>query len=217
MADIADGTVSRQKAEYVSHDPNIKRGQSPYIEVTYKHLDGVVPGEIKKAGSFISALDAESKERIKAGGTFVVVKTKVGNYWNLTKVEDVSTYVEKPASTYQKKSYGGGSTGGGTYNTAGIKVGAVLHDAVALYAADGGAPSGVTAIECVKTIAEELLHLSFELEANVNAGKYAGTAKGTSATGTYTAKKTLVVEGYGPVSDAFLANAPDEALDNIDF
>ncbi len=182
MVDIADGTESRQKAEYVSHDPNIKRGQSPYIEVTYKRLDGEKAGEINKAGAFISALDEASRERIKAGGQFVIVKTKVGNYWNLTKVDDVSTFVEKPASTYTKKSYGGGggsSSGGSTYNTAGIKVGAVLHDAVAL------AGTGATTAK-VKTIAEELLHLSYELEANVNAGKYAGTKTTTTATTTAT-------------------------------
>ncbi len=197
MADIADGSVSRQKAEYIHHDPDIKRGNSPYIEVTYKRLDGEKAGETCKAGAFISALDDASKALIKAKGQFVIVKTKVGNYWNLTKVEDVSTFVEKPASTYTKKSYGtGGSQAGGSYNTAGIKVGAVLHDAVAL------AGTGSTVVK-VKTIAEELLHLSFELEANVNAGKYATTTK----------KTTTTTKAKGTTHEA--EEATD--LENIDF
>ncbi len=199
MVDIAEGTESRQKAEYISHDANVKRGNSPYIEVTYKRLDGETAGTTCKAGAFVSSLDDTSKSLIKAGGTFVIVKTKVGNFWNLTKVEDVSTFVEKPASTYTKKSYGGSSgssSGGSTYNTAGIKVGAVLHDAVAL------AGTGATVTK-VKTIAEELLHLSYELEANVNAGKYAGTTKSTSVATKTTTKTSTVVE--------------DTSLDNIDF
>ena len=202
MADLKDGTESKQKAEYVSHDPNVKRGSSPYIEITYKRLDGDNPGETLKTGAFISALDEASKTRIKAGGTFVIVKTKSGNYWNLTRVDDISTYVEKPVSTYTK-SYSKGSTGssGSTYNTAGIKVGAVLHDAVALYGIDMDA-TYESRIAGVRDLAEKLLQLSFELEANVNAGKYAGTAP-TTTTKTVTKTAAPVVE--------------TTTLENIDF
>ncbi len=201
MADIAEGTESRQKAEYISHNADGKRGNSPYLEVTYKRLDGDKAGTTQTAGAFIASLDDASKNLIKAKGQFVIVKTKVGNFWNLTKVEDVSTFVEKPASTYTKKSYGSGgsSSGGSTYNTAGIKVGAVLHDAVAL------AGTGATVAK-VKTIAEELLHLSYELEANVNAGKYAGTAI-----------KPTVAHKAIKEPDSMCEKLTETTLDNIDF
>lgn len=197
MADLKDGTQSKQKAEYVSHEI-ITRGKSEYVQLTYKRLDGDNPGAVNKAGAFVSVLDKESRDRIKAGGTFVVVKTKEGEFWNLTKVDDVSTYVAKaPYTPGGGKSYSkstGGNTSGGTYNTAGIKVGAVLHDAVAL------AGTGATTV-AVKKIAEELLTLSYELEANVNAGKYEPVAKKTT-----TEAKTTTT-----------ATVTEEPLENIDF
>lgn len=195
---MADATTSRQKAEYVSH-VLITRGKSEYVQLTYKRLDGDNPGTQQTTGAFVSKLDKESKDRIKAGGTFVVVKTKEGDYWNLTKVEDVSTYVAKATNTYtggRQNSYNSkGQTS--TYNTAGIKVGAVLHDAVAL--AGTGAK-----IATVKSIAEELLRLSYELEANVNTGKY--EPKPATATKTKTTSAATETEENNITS-----------LDNIEF
>ncbi len=169
MAYIQGGRQSRQKVTYISHALG-KRGKGDYIEITYKKEDGTEA----KTGAFVAALDEASKTLIKAGGQFVIVKTKAGDYWNLTKVEDVSTYVAKAPYTPRSNS-GGGNTGGSTYNTAGVKVGAVLHDSVAL------AGQGAT-IETVKVIAEQLLNLSYELEANVNAGKYSATNTTTTLT-----------------------------------
>jgi len=196
MADIKDGTESKQKAEYVSHSI-IKRGGSDYIQLVYKRMDGDAPGTENTTGAFVSALDEASKTVIKAGGTFVVVKVKQGNFWNLSKVENISTYVEKAPSTYQKKSYGGGTgtSAGSTYNTAGIKTGAVLHDACALVGVGG-------TIAAVKKVAEELLHLSYELEANITAGKYTPTTA-TKTTAPVAKRATPVVE--------------DTSLDNIDY
>ncbi len=205
MADIKDGTESKQKAEYVSHSL-IKRGGSDYIQLVYKRMDGDAPGTENTTGAFVSALDEASKTAIKAGGTFVVVKVKQGNFWNLSKVENISTYVEKAPSTFQKKSYGSGSSGtsSSSYNTAGIKVGAVLHDAVALYsAAYEDVKHGGTATDQIKKIAEDLLKLSYELEANVNAGKYAGTTTKATSVAKTTTKAAIVEE--------------DTSLDNIDY
>ncbi len=168
--------VSKQKAEYVSHEV-IKRGKSDYLQLVYNRLDGQDPGKELKTGAFVSALDEASRTLIKAKGQFVVVKTKVGEYWNLTKVEDISTFVEKPVQT-NYKSYGN-KPQPSTYNTAGIKVGAVLHDAVAL----AGPKAGVVT---VKALAEELLYLSYELEDNVNAGKYDPKTKAPVVTCTST-------------------------------
>ncbi len=169
---MSDVTTSKQKAEYVSHEV-IKRGKSDYLQLTYKRLDGDNPGQELKTGAFVATLDESSKDLIRAKGQFVVVKVKQGEYWNMTKVEDISTYVER-TPTNSNKSYGTkGQTS--TYNTAGIKVGAVLHDAVAL----AGPKTGVAT---VKVLAEELLYLSYELEANVNAGKYEPKTINVSAT-----------------------------------
>jgi len=164
--------VSKQKVEYVSHNPNIKRGNSTYVELTYKRLDGENAGKISTTGAFVAQLDQESKALIKKGGTFVITKTKSGNFWNLTKVEDISTWVDKPQSVQKSYTNKGQPS---TYNQAGVKVGAVLHDAVAIYAASGTAKpdTELNSIKgTLKIIAEELLTLSYELEANVNAGKY---------------------------------------------
>jgi hypothetical protein len=201
---MADATTSRQKAEYISHDL-ITRGKSEYVQLKYKRLDGDRPGAEMTTGAFVAKLDKESKDRIKAGGTFVVVKTKEGEFWNLTKVDDVSTYVEKAPNTYKGDYNKGGSTykksDSYTYNTAGVKVGAVLHDAVAL--AGTGAKTAT-----VKTIAEELLSLSYELEANVNAGKYEAKATTTTAKTSASSVKTNVAEKL---------TVEEDSLDNIDF
>jgi hypothetical protein len=197
LPELQDGAQSKQKAEYVSHTLS-KRGKSDYIELTYKRLDGPNPGAESKTGNFVTALDEASRNLIKAKGEFVVVKTKDGKFWPLTGIQSMDTYVVKAPSTFQKGTYSGGSskTTGSTFNNAGIKVGAVLHDAVAL------AGIGATTAK-VKTIAEELLNLSYELEANVNAGKYEPKGS-TASTSTQAATKVAEVE-------------EDIGLDNIDF
>ena len=119
----------------------------------------------------------------------------------------MDTYVAKAPSTFQKGTYSGGTnkSTGSTFNNAGIKVGAVLHDAVALYsAAYEDVKHGGTATDQIKRIAEELLNLSYELEANVNAGKYEPT----------TAKKTT--EALSPITQETDIDTSD-SLDNIDF
>jgi hypothetical protein len=184
------GVESRQKAEYVAHEV-IKRGKSDYLQLTYKRLDGQTPGVEMKTGNFVAKLDEATKNLIKAKGSFVVVKTKEGDYWNLSKVDDVSTYTAN-TNTGGRTSYNAkGSTS--TYNTAGIKVGAVTHDAVALVGVGGK-------ISDVKKLAEELLYMSYELEANINAGKYEVTSKVTTTT-------------HGAVGE----EVEETTLDNIDF
>ncbi len=196
LPDLQDGAQSRQKAEYIGHTLS-KRGKSDYIELTYKRLDGPNPGAESKTGNFVTALNEASRDLIKAKGTFVVVKTKDGKFWPLTGVESMDTYVAKAPSTF--KPSGGYIPGGGktttTFNNAGIKVGAVLHDSCAL------AGVGATTAQ-VKKIAEELLSLSYELEANVNAGKYEPKAK-TTTTSPLTKTEEIVEQ--------------EDTLDNIDF
>ncbi len=218
LPELQDGAQSRQKAEYVGHTLS-KRGKSDYIELTYKRLDGPNPGVEAKTGNFVTALDEASRELIKAKGEFVVVKTKDGKFWPLTKVESMDTYVAKAPSTFQKGTYSGGTnkSTGSTFNNAGIKVGAVLHDAVALYVggcrADGSAKAGNHVLN-VKSIAEELLSLSYELEANVNAGKYEPTNKNTSV-GSNSATKTTTGNASKPHAAEIVDQ--EDSLDNIDF
>ncbi len=199
FTELADGTESKQKASYVSHNFETKKTKNDYLVLEYKRLDGATPGVAAKATAFVATLDTATKDLIKAGGEFVVVKTKSGKFWNLTRVEDMSTYVEKPKSTYGTAF--GTNTGynkagaSSAYNTAGIKTGAVLHDACAL------AGVGATTAK-VKSIAEELLILSYELEANINAGKYEPTVSKTAASVAPKAAELVVQE---------------DSLDNIDF
>ncbi len=200
---FTDTTESKQKAEYVAHDLS-KRGRSDYIELTYKRLDGQNPGQEMKTGNFVIALDQATKDLIKGKGTFVVVKNKNDKgFWNLTRVEDMSTYTAPTSTGYTKSNTytpkSSSSSASSSYNTAGIKVGAVLHDSVAL------AGKGATTAQ-VKKIAEELLSLSYELEANVNAGKYTSTAKTeTLQSISKTVTSTTVTEDL------------DDGLSSIDF
>ncbi len=191
--ELADGTQSKQKAEYVSHTLLSKKTNNDYIEITYTRLDGTKPGEELKAGAFVTSLSEESRNTVKKKGQFVIVKTKAGKFWNLTEVNDVSTYVDKPTNNYTRSNTYTTSKSNNSYNTAGIKVGAVLHDAVAL------AGTGATTAK-VKTIAEELLSLSYELESNVNAGKYEPKTNTTSKANTQTVAETTTT-----------------SLENIDF
>ncbi len=211
LPELQDGAQSRQKAEYVGHTLS-RRGKSDYIELTYKRLDGPNPGVESKTGNFVTALDEASRDLIKAKGTFVVVKTKDGKFWPLTKVEDVSTFVEKKPYT----GGGGGfnkSSGGGAFNNAGIKVGAVLHDAVALFSAayedikHNGSP-----MTQIRVVAEELLTLSYELEANVRAGKYEPSLAVKASVGAVPIVKNPTITGK--VSD-FVEQ--EDSFDNIDF
>jgi hypothetical protein len=158
------GDTSKQKAEYVGHSI-IKRANSDYLELKYKRLDGSDPGKELTTGAFVASVDEESKKVIKAKGVMVLTKTCDGKFWNLTKAEPESAWVEKKPYNPDWRSRGSAVAPRAEYNNAGIKVGAVLHDAVAL--AGKGAK-----ISEVKTIAEQLLNLSYELEENVNSGKY---------------------------------------------
>ncbi len=225
LPELQDGTQSKQKAEYVSHTLS-KRGKSDYIELTYKRLDGPNPGAESKTGNFVTALDESSRNLIKAKGEFVVVKTKDGKFWPLTGVLSMDTYTAKAPSTYNKGGYSGSSTKstGSTFNNAGIKVGAVLHDAVALYVggcrSDGSIPAGSHVVN-VKSIAEELLSLSYELEANVNAGKYEPTNKNTSV-GSDSSTITTTGNASKPHSRStttleYRGTDEETSLDNIDF
>lgn len=181
MVDLKDGTLSKQKAQYVDHKP-VKRGNTDYLELSYKNLDSDNPEEIRKTGAFLSQLDQQSLDLIKNKGEFVVVKVKAGKFWNLQKIEDISTYTPKEPKTYAgggQRTYTAKAATSTAYNTAGIKVGAILHDAVSIL---GVAPmDGINDhLKQLKGVAEKLLTLSFELEANVNAGKYEPKTKSTS-------------------------------------
>lgn len=129
---------SFQKAEYVSHELTT-RGKEQYLLLTYKRLDGDTAGKEFTTGTFISKLDAESKTQIKKGGEFVIVKieeeVKGKKYWNLLKVEDISTYKPKPA---YKPFSGQGTSGfkstligrGSSYDNLGQQIGNSMTNAV---------------------------------------------------------------------------------------
>ena len=213
LPELQDGAQSRQKAEYVGHTLS-KRGKSDYIELTYKRLDGPNPGVEAKTGNFVTALDEASRELIKAKGEFVVVKTKDGKFWPLTKVESMDTYVAKAPSTSNYGSFGSGKgfnkagAGTSTFNNAGIKVGAVLHDAVSLVGAGHYQGKSQDSIQAVKETAEQLLGLSYELEANVNAGKYEPKTSSITTPKTVSAKVT-------PTTLEIVEQ--EDSLDNIEF
>ncbi len=161
--ELADGTQSKQKAEYIRHEFDTKKTKNDYIIVHYKRLDGNNPGEETKGGAFVASLSESSKDLIKAGGTFVVVKTKAGKFWNLTEVVDVSTYVEKPKSTYTgTKSYSSS-----TYDTTGVKVGAARNQAIAFLAATKGTKF---TLDDVDAIAYEIVTRQAKQEDTVRAG-----------------------------------------------
>lgn len=113
----------------------------------------------------------ETIKTLEVGTEVGLEKTQDGNFWPVTgfvAVADVPA--PKPAYT------GGGgfkkSSSSGPKDTAGIKVGAVMHDAVAMAVAQ---KKDLVTVADVTTVAEQLLTAAFVLEDRVRAGDFKGT------------------------------------------
>lgn len=171
MKDLQDGYESKQLAK-LEKDFEIVGSR---VVLTYTRLDGEFPKKGQTAGQLKDKISDEVKasvKALKAGDEVVIVKAKDGKFWNFVRIESKESFEEKPKTpTFTK-----GSFSGGNFNNAGVKVGAVLHDAVASLGA------GATTKQ-IGEKARELLYLSFELETEVNDGKYKSrTTKSTQTT-----------------------------------
>lgn len=194
---MSDVTTSQQKIELIKAE-KIKRGNADYMQVRYIRLDSEDKKE-REAGNFLKVLDRESLDLLKspAGTTLVINKVKEGDFWNMKSVAAESTYVAKEAKAPWKpgnRSFGSGAPAKAAYSSTGVKVGAVTHDAVALAVAEGN-----PTIARVTKLAQELLKMSFKLEADVDAGLY-------------TAKASVDIDNL-PVDDVPAALANLDGLD----
>lgn len=159
-AEVADGTESKQLAEVTT----AAHKEGDFVVMEYTRLDLEVPKTGVPAKTFIKGINPELETKLKAlkvGDKTVVVKTKKGNFWNFTGLEDSSTFVPR-----EKKKF---TPGGGKapYDQVGAKVGGILHDASALAIASHGTSVSVSH---VADIAREMLTLSITLEAEVRSG-----------------------------------------------
>lgn len=164
--------VSTQLATYQGYEKTtVGKNNTPAIIVKYTRLDG---GEDQRGKDLtvrylVGKLPQDSKDvlsNLKKGDKFVVVKKKEGQFWNLDSFKPESAY--KPKETIYGSSNNtthNNNSGIRNNNNTGIKVGAVLHDAVAL------AGAGATVAK-VATLARELLTLSYKLEEEVEIGAF---------------------------------------------
>lgn len=185
--EFKNGSLSTQKVKINSY---VREGEGTPLDktiITYTRTDGQGDGKEMKATKFTSEFTKEEitllKEVSSNKGELVLVKeftegkAKDGTprgYWNLKTISPISTFVEKPQkppykpSSYKTNSNTTSYTKGG-YNEAGVKSGAVLHDAVAVAIAVNGKATTATQIA---SIARELLQLSTQLEEEVRNGDY---------------------------------------------
>lgn len=188
--EFKNGATSTQKVKILSHARTGEGTKLDKTAITYTRTDGVGNGAALTASKFTSDFTNEEKLLIKGaetgndGGEVVLIKEftqKEGadhGYWNLKTLAPISTFVEKPQKPAYKASYSKPSTTTATparsgYNEAGVKAGAVLHDAVAVAIAVNG--KSTTTVQ-VATIARELLALSTQLEEEVRNGNYNNTS-----------------------------------------
>lgn len=177
-----NGQESSQLAKIIGYERTGKDTKLDKITITYERQDGNNK-EPMKGSKFTSAFTEEEKNLIKdskSNGTAVnIVKmfqgkegAPGGGYWNLKSIKPASEFKEKPKTQANGKSFGGKP-----FNEAGVKAGAVLHDAVAVAIAQHGKEVTTAKIE---TIAKELLILSTKLEEQVREGAFVVTEPKTS-------------------------------------
>jgi len=147
---------STQLAEYLyAEEITIGAKKTPGIAIHYKWLNSDDPEKKRTINYFKGGLNPEtnpnagdslevlSKLKKNNGDRFVVVKEEKPNpqnpsqpYWNLREFKDVSTWEDKPVSTFKKWGTSGGV--GKTYDDTGVKVGAARNQAIAFLAATKG-------------------------------------------------------------------------------
>ena len=139
-------------------------GKTKRIVLNYKNSKG----EARKIGALEVKLDETSRSVLSKshpGDTVVIDMAKEGEYWNLTKVTDVTSFVSSSpnnssvSTSYAKKS--------NTYDDTGVKVGASRNQAIAYLAATMGCNF---TLDDVDRVAYEIVNRQAAQEANVRAG-----------------------------------------------
>lgn len=123
-----------KKTVKVDKVESLKAGKTDRLVLHYEVLDGPKAGEVWKIGALAVKLDDASRSKLKTaqpGDTIDVTIEKDGNYWNLTKVEDVGT-------TAAVKQQSTNKTSNNQYDTTGVKVGAARNQAIAFLSATKG-------------------------------------------------------------------------------
>ena len=181
--------TSTQKASF---EKKLVEGQgttSNKMVLYYTRLDGDAPKKDQKAAKFVSSFTDEEKaliDSLKTGDQFVIHKKeriytaadgRSLTTWDLDTVKPISTWLDKPKSTFQSGNKYNKNWSAPENNSA--KVGGLLHDAVA---ALGEAPKDKPVEEYVDTVARVtrlLLKKAYEIEAEILAGAHkAPTTRG---------------------------------------
>lgn len=180
---FTNGQESQQKGKITGYERIGEGTKVDKITINYIRTDND-SNQASTASKLTSNFSNEEKEMLKSaaknGDELVLVKVfaqKEGasqGFWNLKEIKAASTFTAKPKPAFNKPAFNGG--GGGNsfatktpYNEAGVKVGATLHDAVAIVVAQQGTK---TSVEQVGKVARELLKLSMALEQEVKSGEY---------------------------------------------
>ena len=205
MVEFTNKQESMQKAKVLSYERQGEGTKLDKIVLTYIRTDTEKPSTTMTTSKFTNLFTDEEQTLLKSAketkGEVVLVKVfdqKPGaekGYWNLKTIQAVDTYVKiatkasngrapqtaEAKSVYQSK---------GGYNEAGVKAGAVLHDAVAVAIAIHGKAVSVSS---VATVARELLALSTQLENEVRDGFYnSKTPSVNTRDATSTSKPTVL-------------------------
>lgn len=205
-----NGTESQQKGKITGYERTGEGTKADKITINYTRTDDD-SNRMSTASKLTSNFSNEEKEMLKSasknGEELVLVKVfeqKEGaekGYWNLKEIKSSNSFVAKPKSTFTPK--GSASFAGKTpYNEAGVKVGATLHDAVAIVIAQHG---NKTTVEQVGKIARELLKLSMTLEQEVKSGGHTETTTATSIQ-----KPTISKTLDSPKADSSLDDLDDD-------
>lgn len=137
MVDIKDGAQSKQLAKLETKPK--KNGDK--IEFTYTRIDGDTPKSGVKASMFLKGLDTGLSDKLKSlevGDEVVVVKTKKGEYWNMTSLEEASTFVAKPTYTARPEYKKSNNPPKVPFDNVGVKIGAARNQSIAFLAATKG-------------------------------------------------------------------------------
>ncbi len=195
MSELQTGALSIQKGKIVTTNRVGKGTKADKFELVYKRTDGKGSDKESKASKFTVDFTDEEKSIIKDavagkdGGEVCIVKelNKVGenDYWNLKTVKSVSAYVA-PKNTYKTNKTSNSSGTKSTFDTAGVKVGAVLHDAALIATTQKGAK---VTTEDVVSVAKELLISSMKLEEEVRNGSFSSSTTTTTNSSTTTETK----------------------------
>ena len=208
-------------AKITAIDLNLTKTSKAGKPYSVAHIEYTQPLEADPVRSFsvdifhgtlkdIPAMGAAIK-LIQVGDEIGIEKTQDGNFWPVT------GFVDKAAVPPPKPAFGGGngggykkSFGGGgakpAFNEAGVKCGAVLHDAVAVAIAQ---KKELVTVADITTIAEQLLRVSYILETKIKAGEFSSATSTTPAVGVKVEKLATT-----PTEAVAILNNKIDALDS---